>query len=230
VGWAEHCRRLARTNKPLGAETFSRSCLVFDFLPTDSSSSDDGNDVPISVGVVTGRRPRQLVPFAVLTRLVDAGGSGSSSRCDLAAEHWHRARVRSGTDRAVAGSFGLRTSEGRAGLPNRSRHVTALVVPTPLSPRPSGLGDHSKLSFMPYPSPGTSSFSLWSMCQWTACVAGALSAARNARQRRARLAISTFEFRFKRAETPWIWGPDRRFPCNDSPATERRLKPESNVN
>jgi hypothetical protein len=136
---------------------------VFDFLPTESSSSDDGNHVPISVGVVTGRRPRQLVPFAVLTRLVDAGGSGSSSRRDLAAEHRHRARVRSETDRAVAGSFGLRTSEGRAGLPNRSRHVTALVVPTRLSPRPSGLGDHSKLSFMPYPSPGTSSFSLWSI-------------------------------------------------------------------
>lgn len=51
------------------------------------------------------------VPASVLTRLVAAGGNGTSSKCDLAVEHGHRARVRSEAGHAIAGSFGRTLSK-----------------------------------------------------------------------------------------------------------------------
>jgi len=65
-------------------------------------------------------RRQQRCPFAVLTQLGAAGGGGRSSGCALAVEHWHRARVRSETGHAIAGSFGkdgFDCSEGRGRLP-----------------------------------------------------------------------------------------------------------------
>lgn len=77
----------------------------------------------LTQGCASGRRQRLAVPFAVLTRLVAAGGNGGSSVRELAVEQGHSARVRSETDRAIAGSFGESFSEGRAELPSRSEPI-----------------------------------------------------------------------------------------------------------
>lgn len=64
-------------------------------------------------------------PFAVLTRLVSASGSDSSSGSELVVERCHRASVRSETANRIAGSFGC-VSEGRAGHWNEPQRQTAV--------------------------------------------------------------------------------------------------------
>ena len=64
--------------------------------------------VYVSVEMPCGPPPTMWCPFAVLTRLVVAGGDGSPLGCGLAVEHGRRARVIGGTEHAIAGSFGSR--------------------------------------------------------------------------------------------------------------------------